>query len=833
MFGLENVWIRPEVWGMVRRSLAIFVFALSFAGATVNVAQRQISQAQQAPSTMTVDAQQALVKQYCAGCHNQNLKSGGMSLTDLDLAHVENNPELAEKVIKKLRVGLMPPSGRPRPDAATMKNFATALETTLDRAAALNPNPGFRPFQRLTRTEYALSVRDLLGIDVDVAALLPPDTLSDGFDNIADSQAFSATLSEGYLRAAAKVSRDALGDPKAQPTSAIYKLPRTASQMRHVDGAPMGTRGGISVVYNFPADGEYNFRSLFHGTAEGALFGWIDGEQFEVSIDGQRITLQNIDPKMSETQGTGLNLATGRVFVKAGAHRVSAAFIQKHSGVIDDNITPIEHTLADVDIGDYRELTIFPHLREFEISGPYNATGVSETESRQKVFVCRPLTPADELPCATRIMTALAGRAYRRPASPEDLEGLMSFYDKGRKAGNFESGIRMSLQALLASPKFVFRFERAPASVKPGQTYRVSDVDLASRLSYFLWNTMPDQQLINFAGQGKLSDPIVLEKQVRRMLADPKSEALASKFGGQWLHLPDLESIHPDAFYYPEYDHTLAMALKRETELFFDSIVREDRSVLDLITSNQTFVNERLAKHYGIPNILGNQFRRVELSDDNRRGLLGKGAILTLTSVAERTSPVQRGKWVMVVLFGTPPPPPPPVVPKLEETSATSGGKSLTVRERMEAHRANPSCNSCHQMIDPIGLALENFDVTGAWRTLDRTASIADNGTRVRSPGVAIDTRAKMYDGAVVDGPATLRQAILNHSDAVVLNFTEKLLEYAVGRRVEYFDMPTIRRIARNAAKDNNRLSSLVLGIVKSSAFQMSKAEAPTTAAGK
>ena len=819
---------------MFRRSLALFVFALLFVGATVNVAQRQPAQAQpQPPSAMTVEAQQALVKQYCAGCHNQNLKSGGMSLTDLDLAHVENNPELAEKVIKKLRVGLMPPSGRPRPEAATMKSFVSALETTLDRTAALNPNPGFRPFQRLTRTEYALSVRDLLGIDVDVAALLPPDTLSDGFDNIADSQAFSATLSEGYLRAAAKVSRDTLGDPKAQPTSAIYKLPRTASQMRHVDGAPMGTRGGISVVYNFPADGEYNFRSLFHGTAEGALFGWIEGEQFEVSIDGERITLQNVDPKMSETQGTGLNLATGRVFVKAGAHRVSAAFIQKHSGIIDDNITPIEHTLADVDIGDYRELTIFPHLREFEISGPYNATGVSETESRKKVFVCRPLTPAEELPCATRIITDLASRAYRRPTTAEDLEGLMSFYDKGRKSGDFESGIRMSLQALLASPKFVFRFERAPASVKPGQTYRVSDVDLASRLSYFLWNTMPDQQLVNLATQGKLSDPIVLEKQVRRMLADPKSEAIATKFGGQWLHLPDLENIHPDAFFYPEYDHTLAMSLKRETELFFDSIVREDRSVLDLLTSNHTFVNERLAKHYGIPNILGNQFRRVELTDGNRRGLLGKGAILTLTSVAERTSPVQRGKWVMVVLFGTPPPPPPPVVPKLEETSATNGGKSLTVRERMEAHRANPSCNSCHQMIDPIGLALENFDVTGAWRTLDRTASIADNGTRVRSPGVPIDTNTKMYDGAVVDGPGTLRQAILGHSDAVILNFTEKLLEYAVGRRVEYFDMPAIRDIARAAAKNNNRFSSLVLGIVKSSAFQMSKAEAPTTAAGK
>jgi hypothetical protein len=782
---------------------------------------------------MPVDARNAMVNQYCVRCHNEKLKSGDMSLTQIDFAHVEKNPELAEKILHKLRVGVMPPAGNPRPSADVVKSFMAAIETELDKNAALHPTPGRRPFQRLTRTEYAQSVHDLLGIDEDVTALLPPDTLSDGFDNIADSQAFSPTLMEGYMRAAAKISRDALGDPKATPTSAVFKLPRTASQMRHVDGAPMGTRGGISLVYNFPADGEYNFRSLMHGTSEGALFGWISGEQLEVSIDGERIFIQELDPRMSETQPTGLNVTTGRIFVKAGSHRVSAAFIDKHSGVVDDNITPIEHTLADVDIGDYRELTIFPHLREFEIAGPFNATGVSDTDSRRRVFVCRPATAEEEQPCAQRIVTSLVSKAYRRPASSEDLEGLMTFYEQGRKNGNFESGIRTALQAILASPKFVFRFEQQPATVKPGQTYRVGDLELASRLSYFLWNTIPDDELISVAKKGTLHDPLVLEKQVRRMIADPRSESLSTKFAAEWLHLPDLETINPDAFYYPQFDHTLSDAMRRETELFFDSVVREDRNVMDLLTANYTFVNERLAKHYGIPNVIGEKFRRIDLSDDYRRGLLGKGAILTLTSVAERTSPVQRGKWIMVVLFGTPPPPPPPVVPKLEETAGAVDGKSLTIRERMEMHRANPACSSCHRMIDPLGLALENFDVTGAWRTLDRTASISDAGTRIRSVGVPIDTKTTLFDGTAIDGPASLRQAIAGKSDAVIENLTVKLAEYALGRRIEYYDMPTIRSITREAAKNNNRFSSFVMGIVKSAPFQMSTAEPASTDAAK
>ncbi len=460
-------------------------------------------------------------------------------------------------------------------------------------------------------------------------------------------------------------------------------------------------------------------------------------------------------------------------------------------------------------------------------------TGVSDTPSRRKIFTCRPISAKEELPCATKIMTDFVREAYRKPVSSEDLEGLMNFYEQGRKGGDFESGIRMAVQAVLASPQFVFRLENAPATVKPGQSYRIGDLELASRLSYFLWSTMPDDELINLANQGKLRDPIVFEKQVRRMLSDPRSESLSTKFASQWLNLAGLDVLHPDAFYYPYYDSVLADGMKRETQLFFDSIVREDHNVLDLLTANYTFVNERVAKHYGIPNVGGENFRRVEVTDDYRRGLLGKGAILALTSLAERTSPVQRGKWVMGVLLGTPPPAPPPVVPKLDETPGAANGRSLTVRERMEIHRANPTCNSCHLMIDPVGLALENFDVTGQWRTLDKTATISAAGVRIHTAGVPIDAKSTLFDGSPLDGPASLRQAILNHSDAFISNFTEKLMSYAIGRKVEYFDMPLIRSIDRDAAKNNNRFSTLVLGIAKSQAFQYARAEAPATDTAK
>jgi hypothetical protein len=800
------------------------------AAAHMNLAQQAKPIVTPQATTMTLEQQTALINKYCVGCHNDQNKSGHMSLSELDLAHPEKNPELVEKVIRKTRVGLMPKAGSPRPDMETLRAFAESIEKNIDRTAALRPNPGSRPFQRLTRDEYANSVRDLLGIEVDVAKFLPQDSLSDGLDNIADSQAFSPALMEGYIRAADRISREALGDAKAEAATEVYKIPRTASQLRHVDGTPFGTRGGFSTVYNFPADGQYNFRSLLHSTSTGQLFGNLANEQLEISIDGERIALLSVEMSLSEGLATGMNLYSGKVFVKAGPHRVASAFIARHSEVVEDDIAEIDHSLFNTDIGTDKELTIYPHLREFEITGPYTVSGISDTPIRRRIITCRPLSSSEELPCASMIVSELARKAYRRPLTAEDMEGLMGFYDKERKkGGNFESGIRSSLQAILASLDFVFKFEKTPAGVKPGQTYRISDLELASRLSYFLWNTMPDDALIDVAAKGLLKDPLVLEKQVKRMLADPRSESLSTKFAGQWLHLQDLEGLNPDGFYYPFYDYTLAMGMKRETELLFDSIVREDRDLTDLLTADYTFVNERVARHYGIPNVTGSQFRRVQLTDDYRRGLLGKGAILALTSIADRTSPVLRGKWVMGVLLGTPPPPPPPAVPKLEETGSVNGGKTLTVRERMETHRANPSCNSCHQMIDPIGLALENFDVTGQWRTRDTTYAINDEGARIHTKGLPIDTKSKLYDGTPLDGPASLRQAILSHSDAFIQNLAEKLMAYAIGRRIEYYDMPAIRSITRDAGRNKNHFSSLVMGIVKSPAFQMSKAEPATT----
>ena len=524
------------------------------------------------------------------------------------------------------------------------------------------------------------------------------------------------------------------------------------------------------------------------------------------------MALLDINPRMSEATGRGLNVRTDRIHVKAGSHRVSAAFMQKFSGLVDDLVAPIEFTLADA-IG-AAQLLQLPHLQDLNITGPFDATGVSDTLSRRKVFTCRPETSEQEIPCATSIITNLARRAYRRPLTQTDLEGLLTFYRTGRQAGDFDSGIRTALQAILASPHFVFRLEQRPANITSGQNYRISDLELASRLSYFLWSTAPDDELIALAAARKLRNPVELEKQVRRMLQDARSESLATRFAAGWLHLAELESMTPDALLYPLYDRTLAQALRRETELFFDSIVREDRSVLDLVTANYTFVNERLALHYKIPGILGSRFRRVELTSDVRRGLLGHASILTMTSNADRTSPVIRGKWVMEVLLGTPPPPPPPTAPGLEATSAIKNGQLLSVRERMEAHRANPSCTSCHRLIDPIGLALENFDVTGVWR-------IKDNG-------VPVDPSTVLFDGTPLNGPASLRQAIVKYSDAFLGNFTENLLTYALGRRVEYYDMPAVRAISRAAARDGHRFSSFVLGIVTSVPFQMSRAEEVT-----
>jgi hypothetical protein len=801
-------------------SSTAFVFALGAAAATAP-AQRVTAPPMAVSHPVSIEAQNRLVAEHCAGCHDDEMKTGGLTLEHFDAAQIEKHPELAEKMIRKLRAGLMPPPGAPsRPDAARVGAFVTSLETRIDRAAAAHPNPGWRPFQRLNRAEFGRAVHDLLAIDVDVSALLPPDTVSHSFDNIADEQSFSPTLMEGYLRAASTIGRLAVGDRNSAPGSTMYKVPRTASQMRHVDGAPIGTRGGISIVHVFPADGEYTFKMLLHSGPTGDLFGSATkSEQIEVSINGERVALLDINPEMKESDPLGLNLQTPPIHVTAGPQRVSAAFVQLADGPIDDIITPIEHTLADTNTGETFGITGLPHLRDFAITGPHKVTGVSDTASRRKIFTCRPTTAAEEATCASEIVMRIAGQAYRGAVTDADFKDLMGLYAQARTTEGFEAGIRMAVQGILANPRFLFRLEEAPKTVRVGESYQISNIDVASRLSFFLWDTVPDAELLKVARQGVLTSPVVFDRQVRRMLADPRAEALATRFAAQWLRLQDVDKTRPDPLVYPQWDHTLTEALVRETELFFNSLVREDRSVLDLITADYTFVNERLAKHYGIPNVMGNAFERVRLPNENRRGILGQGSILLLTSVADRTSPVLRGKWVMEVLLGTPPPPPPPNVPALEETSGVKNAKVLSVRERLEEHRNNPNCRSCHRVIDPLGLALENYDVTGQWR-------IKDNG-------VPIDPTGELYDGTKLDGPAALRQALLKRSDVLLRTFTESLMTYALGRPVEYYDMPAIRAIVRDAARHDNRISSFILGVVNSAAFRMSKIEPAATAASR
>jgi cytochrome c553 len=773
-----------------------------------------------APETLSADAQNTLVSTTCSTCHDDEAKTGGLTLEHFDAATIDQHADVAEKMIRKLRAGMMPPpTVKDRPDNATLNAFAASLETRIDQAAALHPNPGRRSFQRLNRAEYGRAIHDLLDIDVDVNAFLPADTVSHGFDNIADVQSFSPTLMQGYLSAASKIASVALGDRTASPTEATYKVPRTESQMRHVEGTPWGTRGGLSVTHTFPADGDYTFRIMLHSVPTGQLYGsTVRGEQIEVAINGERVALIPINYRMSEQDPNGMNLVTPRIHVNAGPQHVTAAFIQHFDGPIDDLLSPQDYTLADTQIGDGYGVTTLPHVRDFSITGPFKVTGVSDTPSRRRIFACRPTEPSEEAPCAMTILKRLTSQAYREPASSGDVEPLMKFYNQGRKDGDFESGIRLGLQAILASPRFLLRLEEAPATLRAGQNYRITDLDLASRLSFFIWDAGPDAELLKAAGNGTLHTPAVLDKQVRRMLADPKSDAFATRFAAQWLRLQDVDNIKPDALLFPSYDYNLAQSFKRETELLFGSIVREDRNVMTLLDADYTFVNERLARHYGIPNVTGDTFRRVTLGPEfaYRRGLLGQGSWLMATSVADRTSPVQRGKWIMEVLLGSPPPPPPPNVPALDDTKAVAaGGKTLSTRERMEEHRKNPACASCHRVIDPLGLALENFDVTAAWR-------IKDNG-------VAVDSNGVLYDGTQISGPAGLREALLAHSESLIRNFTENLMQYGLGRRIEYFDQPALRAIVRKAAGNDYRFSSFVLGVVNSAAFQMSRADAVQT----
>ena len=750
-----------------------------------------------------------VVQRVCARCHNPRRLLGNLSLEDFVVEEAAARADVAEKMVRKLRAGMMPPPGVPRPAGDTLLALVERLESVLDAAAEANPDPGERTFQRLNRPEYEGAIRDLLGLRVDAGEWLPLDQMSANFDNIADVQTLSPTLIEAYLNAAAEISRWAVGDRGAPSVDRRYKNSEYVSQhpWDHVAGAPYGTRGGIVVEHVFPADGEYVFELGFSSGANSRF------QDIDISIDGERVALLHHARTGAGADGRGAApISTGPILVRAGQKRVSAAFVRGFDGPYEDLIRPHDWSMAGGGSGG-SGITTLPHLRELVVSGPTNVTGVSDNPGRRGIFVCRPTSPEEKGPCARRIVEGLATRAYRRPASADEVEGLLGFYERGALAEGFEGGVRMALEALLASPRFVFRPEREPDGVAPGEVYPVASVDLASRLSFFLWGAPPDEALRAAAANDGLLDEGELMRQARRMLADPRARALGSRFAAQWLRLQDLYKVHPDPNFYPNFDDNLADAMRWETELFFNSLVEEDRSVLELFRADYTFVNERLAAHYGFPAAPGNHFRRVAYPDDRRAGLLGHGSILVLTSLANRTSPVLRGKWVMEVLLGTPPPPPPPGIPDLEETRVAQEGRMLTTRERMELHSEDPVCNSCHRFMDPIGLALDNFDVTGKWRSLEN--------------GVPLDTRGDFYDGTPVATPAELSAALLTRPLPLVRNFTGNLMAYALGRRVEHYDQPAIREIVHRAESDGYRVSSLILGVVRSDAFRKRRAAAP------
>jgi mono/diheme cytochrome c family protein len=762
----------------------------------------------------------ALVKTYCAGCHSDRGKAGGLSLASFDPAQAAASPEVGENIVRKLAAGMMPPAGAKRPEAHVLSAFQRGLETRLDRAAAARPNPGWRPFQRLTRTEYAAAVKDLLDLEIDPTLYLPPDTNSHGFDNVADAQSFSPTLFEGYLRAASQISRLALGDRTASATSVTYRIPQFESQMRHVEGTPFGARGGMSMVHTFAADGTYTFQVIMVRTVSGELFGNTAialaerKEPVEILVNGERAALLEVHAGMSDADQKAMTVESPPIQIKAGPQLIAVVFPRHFAGPVDDLLVPIDSTLIDTRIGTGFGITALPHIQDVTIQGPLAVTGVSDTPSREKVFSCRPTSAGEEEKCALSIAKQLTEQAFRGAGSPQDLQDAMKFYAEGREHGGFEDGIRLVVQSILANPRFVFRAERAPAAAG---VYRVADVELASRLSFFLWGSAPDEPLRQAALDKTLSTRAGLDRQVKRMLADPRASALATRFASQWLRLQDVDKIRPDGLFYPFWDRSLSQAMRRETELFFEHLVREDRSLRELLTADYSFVNERVARHYGIANVTGDEFRKVALPP-NRRGILGQGSVLLLTSVADRTSPVQRGKWVMQVLLGSPPPPPPPNVPTLEETKDADGSRVLSVRERMEAHRGNPACNSCHRVIDPLGLALENYDVTGRWRSFDR--------------GVPVDPTGELYDGTKIDGPEGLRTALLSHEETLWRSFTENLMTYALGRQLAYYDMPTVRAIVRDAAQQEYRLSAFIQGVIRSQPFRMMQAPATETAAG-
>jgi len=741
-----------------------------------------------------------VVQQYCVLCHNDAAMQGGMSLQHYDADRPETNPDLGEKMIRKLRAGMMPPRDAPRPDAGTLEHLVATLEQRLDDAARRRNDPGFRPFQRVNRAEYARIVFDVLGLTIDPSEWLPEDQISASFDNVADVQGVSATLMTAYLGAASDIARRAVGQPDAPVQSRTYTNPPSVSQheWERIEGAPYGTRGGISVLHAFPADGHYVFSMSF-------MSGW--GERFhdiDVSIDGERIALVRYGGEIDFQGRKKFPIETEPLFVRAGEHRVTAAFLRQMDGPYEDLIRPNDWSLTGTEAS--YGTTSLPHIVSLTLEGPHGPVGVSETPARQRIFGCRPTSPDEETPCARQIVSRLAGQAYGRPLGPDDVDDLMAFYVLGAADGGFEAGIRTAIEAMLVSPHFLLRIERQPARVGPGDIYALDDIALARRLSFFLWGTNPDDELLALAARGRLSRDRILAQQAERMLADPRSEALATRFASLWLRLQDLDKVQPDSFWFPNYSRQLMASMRRETELFFYDIVRENRSVLDLYRADYSFMNERLATHYGIEGITGSEFRRVEYAGDQRHGILGHGSVLVQTSLGNRTSPVLRGKWVLQVVLGTPPPPPPPGVPDLEETEGSASGRVLTTRERLEEHRKNPVCAACHKVMDPIGLALDNFDVTGKWR--------------IRENGSPLDTSSTFYDGEEISTPADLSRKLLERPLPLVRNFTANLMAYALGRRIEPEDMPTVRRIVRESERRDYRMSDLVLGIVTSDEFR-------------
>ncbi|MEO2194898.1 MAG: DUF1592 domain-containing protein [bacterium] len=786
-----------------------FLALLALAGGATEIGlSRRVSAstAPLQPTTTPEDDPNLLVRRVCVTCHNDQSRRGNLSLEGFDVALAASDAAVAEQMVRKLRAGMMPPPGGRRVDAAALQTLVETLEAHLDQAAAVAPDPGSRTFQRLNRPEYTRAIKDLLDLDIEAGAWLPLDQLSANFDNIADAQTLSPMLLESYLNAAGAISRLAIGEAGGTAVDHTYSNSEYVSQhpWDHVAGAPYGTRGGIVVDHVFPADGEYLFELAFSSGANTRL------ADIDLSVDGERVALlhYNTDRRVDADGRGGIPMQTPPVFVRAGQRRLAAAFIRRADGPYEDLIRPHDWSFAGGGSGG-SGITTLPHVRQVIISGPHNATGLSETPSRQRVFSCRPTTPDEARPCARNIITRLARAAYRRNLEDRDIEGLLGFYDDAAATGGFEAGVRTALEATLSSPHFVLRLEREPVDA-PQRGYRVNDVDLASRLSFFLWGTSPDPELQALADEGRLS-PEELERQTLRMLADPRAEALGTRFAAQWLRLQDMDKVRPDPNFFPNFDENLAAAMRQETESFFANLVQENRSLLELYRADYTFVNERLARHYGMPDVAGRHFRRVSYPDDRRQGILGHGSVLVLTSLANRTSPVLRGKWVMEVLLGTPPPPPPPDVPGLDDTEGTLDGRLLTTRQRMEIHRSNPSCSSCHRLIDPIGLALDNFDVTAQWR--------------LRENGASLDTRGDFYDGTPVSTPGELVDALLARPIPLVRTFTENLLAFAIGRRVEHFDQPAIRAIARAAEANDYRMASFVLGVVGSDAFQRKRGQ--------